>query len=341
MVFDINPDGAQFSIKDTNMLAADLPGFPFSLGVRPQVMKLRWVSPALKGIFFKPVRPLAGLLAAADSEYRHHSIPSRQMRSFIGDTVSIIYAPFIFQNHRFFDVVMERAIAQPFEEAVLDHTTHTLESTLRFHPMLCPACGWDLSAERGALVVFCHNCNSAWHIGEKNLEELTCMDMSTEEDPCLGLPFWRIQACLREIELFTYADLIRLANLPKTVDRRTQDQLLYFYVPAFKVHPQMFLRLSRMLTGQQRIPAAPAQFKASVRHPVTLPLTEASEFIKTLVGFVAVRKERVLSKLSEAAPEIKEYSLCYFPFYKRGNELIEPSMQVSISANTLFWGRSL
>ena len=85
---------------------------------------------------------------------------------------------------------------------------------------------------------------------------------------------------------------------------------------------------------QDAIPRSPL-------HQVTLPLSEAIESIRVLMAAVAAKREVLLARLSETPINIEEAILVYFPFVLKGTELIQPTMQTSISANALNWGKLL
>ncbi len=85
---------------------SDLPEFPASLGLRPQVLKLRYVSPATEGRFIAPAlsadRAVAGVGAPP---------PGAFYREFIGETVSLIHAPLLLQGEILTDAILGRQVA--------------------------------------------------------------------------------------------------------------------------------------------------------------------------------------------------------------------------------------
>ena len=100
-------------------------------------------------------------------------------------------------------------------------------------------------------------------MGKKTVNCLSSKRAISREtgDDILFLPFWRIQADVTSVRLKTYADLIKLANLPK-VARPGWDKIpFYFWNPAFKVRPQSYLTIAANVTLNQ-----PAE-KAVAGHP--------------------------------------------------------------------------
>jgi len=157
----------------------------------------------------------------------------------------------------------------------------------------------------------------------------------------LHLPFWRIQAKFSGIHLESYADLLRLANLPKAVQRGWEDQKAGFWIPAFKLQPQLFLRLGRTLTLFQGKEGHECELPASVLHPVTLPIEEAVEGLVITVAAFSVPRKFILPRLHEIRAEVEGYRLCYVPFLLTSNECIQPNIGVSVSRNALCMGRSI
>ena len=89
------------------------------------------------------------------------------------------------------------------------------------------------------------------------------------------------------IPLDSYADLIRIANLPKAVLPEFEDRSFYFWAPAFKVRPRTFLNLILKVTLTQPGKKASAKLPRGQLHPVSLPVSEALETLKiNLAAFI-------------------------------------------------------
>ena len=56
-LFSVNASEVTHRFIDTNTLAVNFPGLPYSLGLRPQALKLRFVAPATQGRFIAPDLP--------------------------------------------------------------------------------------------------------------------------------------------------------------------------------------------------------------------------------------------------------------------------------------------
>jgi DNA-directed RNA polymerase subunit RPC12/RpoP len=91
--FTVASTGVSHRFVDANAIAADLPGLPPSLGLRPQVLKLRFDSPATEGRFIPVDRSVEQTLPDL------RGTPQGVFyRGFIGETVSLIHAPVLLRG---------------------------------------------------------------------------------------------------------------------------------------------------------------------------------------------------------------------------------------------------
>ena len=160
-------------------------------------------------------------------------------------------------------------------------------------------------------------------------------------DDVIYLPFWRIKGDITGVTLHSYADLVRLANLPKAVQDKMEKTRFHFWSLAFKVRPQNLVQLSRTITlaqpGENLAPGVP---KAQL-HPVTLALKEGVESLKlTLVDLIRPKK-----RVPELAPEIKiepkSFLLVYLPFHVKQHDLVQPLFNLSVNRNMLAHARNI
>ena len=346
MAFSVDPHGMQERLVDSNLLALRSRGFPYSLGVRPQVLRLRFTTPGLGGKFLSPDFPFEGYcMDQGNTQGIQSGVKGRgasHSKIFIGEMVSRIHSPFLVRNGTLFDAVLNSHVSELPEETLEGlSSSQDLESKVEFIPMLCPGCGWDLEGEKNALVLLCRNCESAWHVAEGSFEGLDYSFLPGDDDASVFLPFWRIHAGITGPRLTSYADLVRFANLPKAIRRGWEDRPIAYWVPAFKIQPQIFLRLARLFTASQSSGDGQKAVPSSTRHAVTLPLAEAVESVKVLIASLAVQKEAIYSILPKTTISREECRLVYFPFVLKGTELIHPAMQMSISVNAVKWGKLL
>ncbi len=325
---------------DKNFLALDIEGIPFSLGLRPQALKLRFASPEMGGRFIAP-----GLDTRTVMERLNPGGKPAFYQAFIGEMISLIYSPAYLEKDVLYDAILKRPMGSFKTETAqgLMVSNSSDEWRLQFMSTLCPQCGWNLEGERDALVLICRNCDSAWTLQTTGAEKLPfsiMTDTSMEAVPCY-LPFWRMKARIEGITLRSYADLIRMGNLPKAITGAFEETPLYFWSPAFKVNPALFLRWARQMTVYQPEGKSAEIFPDAALHPVTLPVSEAREGIIITLASIIADKRRLFPLLSQIHVNLSEFLLEYHPFFVSRNELTHAEMGLTIEKNALAFGMQL
>jgi uncharacterized protein YbaR (Trm112 family) len=321
---------------DTSALAVRFPSLPASLGLRPQVLKLRYLTEAETGSVIAPDPSIARTVPGpeTDSEEVLH-------RQFIGETRNLIHAPLYLRDGVLYDAVLGRPVSPCRQEELEALPTAALpRGGLRFVATLCPHCGRDMEGERDSLVLICRNCNSAWSCpGDAfTREEFAVLPPPPETKPtAIHLPFWRMKPRIEGMPLTSYADLIRTANLPKAVIPAYETAPLYFWSPAFKVNPALYLRWARQMTVFRPEGDRDESLPGSPLYPVTLPVSEAAEGILiTLAQLIA--DKRKIPQLAEIRLSLAESRLEYHPFVLERNELRHPQLGVTLDRTALAYG---
>jgi hypothetical protein len=336
--FSVSASGVSERFVDTTTLAINIPELPFSLGLRPQVMKLRFVLPETKGRFISPDIPaelaVPGLGAPPESVF---------YQNFIGETVSLLHAPLLFKRGTLHDAVLGRPVCPWTDEDMgrLKNATLPADGQIRFIPTLCPHCGWDMEGEKDSLVLICRNCNRAWACPDDEFRQIPFTVMTPlpgKGKPAVYIPFWRMRPRIEGMTLASHADLIRTANLPKAIAPAFENEPLYFWSPAFKINPSLYGRWAKQMTvlrplgdANDRLPEAPV-------YPVTLPLTEAVEGIIVTLARVSTDKRGLYPKLAGLRIALEESRLEYHPFILEHNELIHASLRISLDRTSLTYG---
>ncbi len=342
MLFHCTEAGVDHRLVDVSYRGVDSPHLPVSVGLRSQTLKLRFLTPETEGRFLLPGVAYADML----ERIRERFGQGRRLflQEFIGETLSILYAPFYVED-KLYDAVLDRAISPRLAE------DFDLESRpggrprweLRFVPAQCPECGWDLEGERDSFALNCRNCHSVWHAGKRGFMkiELAHLPAGDDEEDTLFLPFYRIRPRVTGVPLDNRADLARLANLPVAVTEAMEKRPFHFWTPAFKVRPEDFLRFSlRTTLGQTPDRGEPRLPRGEV-YPVTLPVTEAVESLKlTLASFMKPRST-LYPRLPEIGIEPRSVVLVYLPFQVRRNEVLYPPCRLRINRKLLVYGRRL
>jgi hypothetical protein len=334
-------------VVDTSLLAADLTCLPPSLGFRPQVLRLRFVSSRTPGGFLDKVLPLQKVMDTVRNSFAPTDAadvaPSRFCHAFLGETISVIYAPFFLQGTTLYDAVLQRPVCSLPESGLkaLQTASPPAEDRLRFVATLCPHCGWDLKGEKDSLVLVCANCDSAWQPAGSALKRTPFGVFPGGGADSVYLPFWRIQASVDGVPLHSYADLMRLANVPRVIQKEWEDISFQIWCPAFKIRPRAFLQTARAMTLAQPQPIREGPLPKGDVYPVTFPVSEALEGIKVILAHIAMAKQHLFPLLSQLKIGPPEILLSYFPFAARSNELIQEKLRFSIDRSTVQLGRKL
>jgi predicted RNA-binding Zn-ribbon protein involved in translation (DUF1610 family) len=342
MLFFCASNEIKYKIVDVSNQGISSPFFPPSLGLRSQTLELRFLTPETEGRFLKPGHNREDMERIIDERFGGAMPMPIHNRSFIGEVFSIIFAPF-YVDDKVIDAVLNRPVSPALPE---DFDVDSLEGgpadwRIRFIPALCPDCGWDLEGERASLALYCKNCKSIWQPAKSRFIKLKFGYMPQEGESITYLPFWRIKADISGIDLNTYADLVKLANLPRVVQEGWEEQAFRFWIPAFKVRPQDFLRFGNTLTlSQPQVDWEPTLPKQPL-HPVTLSVQEAVEGLKLIFASFIKPRGIMFPKLPEIEIKGKSFFLAYIPFRKKGNELSQPAFRLRINKNLLTYALHL
>ncbi|WP_150109537.1 hypothetical protein [Syntrophobacter fumaroxidans] len=342
MVFSSTEEGVRARIVDSNQLAVNSLNLPPSLGLRPQVMRLKFAAPKPEGRFIKPGAPVRVFSMKVDDTFQGASerISRGLYEAFIGETVSAIYTPVFVEGRTVLDAVLNRPLcAADVEDAPELDPDSSFDWPITFSSTLCPHCGWDLETERDGLVLLCRNCGSAWEHLRGELKRISFFLPLDSNPSAIHLPFWKLRTRFEGLQLDSFGDLVRLANMPKIARAGEADRDLHFLIPAFKIQPRVFLRLAKLLTSNSLDEGPSAEPGSLLLHPVTLPAAEAVESIKTILFAMVAPKRAFFPLLGRIRPRVEEYGLTYLPFVPKGHELVQPDLQTSINKNVLNWGR--
>jgi len=342
MLFFCGPSGITNRFVDVSHQAIVTPYFPISVGVRSQAMKLRFVSSGMEGRFLNPRQSFEEIAANFENRFGKALPKPILHQAHIGESLSLIYSPFHLKD-KLYDAILDKPVSAKIDEDfnIDDFEGGSPKWHIRFVSTLCPNCGWDLKGQRDALVLLCKNCNSTWYPVGKKLKQLKFARIPGDDDNTIYLPFWRIRADISGINLKSYADLIRIANLPKAVQSGWDDIPFRFWIPAFKVRPQLFLRLASHLTVSQPRKELIPELPGNRIHPSTLPFNEAIESLAiTLAEFMKPRKT-LMEKFHNIDIEAKSFTLVFVPFNEEHHEFIQHEYQIAINKNVMALSKNL
>lgn len=343
----------QHRILDITRIAISDQGLPYSLGVRPQAVALTFVATDTAGSFLTPATPLKAILEGIDKQLTHGEMRADMARTikpmenieraYIGETASVIFLPVLAKSDMLQDGVNAAMQYRPDPETrtSIDAAGRPADWSPRFLPALCPACGWDLDGQRESCVFACDNCNRAWMPGRQELTEVKMGAVPRRMESSIYIPFWKIRPRVTGAVLENYADLIRYANLPKAVAERWESREMVFWTPAFKVRPKLFLLLAGMLTISPPDHIVRDRLRLSAAYPVTLPLSEAEESLKTVLASLVVSKRHLFEELGNINIRSEKSELIFLPFTPRGNEFIYEGQNIAVPQAALTQGKNL
>ncbi|MDM8517379.1 hypothetical protein QUF76_14345 [Desulfobacterales bacterium HSG16] len=134
--------------------------FPFSLGLRSQTLKLKFATDETDGNFIKPNIPKPQVMDIFKARFLHFFDDPPAHQAFIGESLSLIYAPFYVK-----DVLYDAVLNKPATNSLPDdvkpenlkvacYPPRRSNWRIGFTPAICPECGWDLTGKRNAIVFF-------------------------------------------------------------------------------------------------------------------------------------------------------------------------------------------
>jgi hypothetical protein len=265
------------------------------------------------------------------------------MREFIGENCSTIYAPLYYKDKTFYDAVLDRPVHHiPADERAEDlKGSRTPGPAVSSVPAMCPQCGWDLEGEKESCVFVCRNCETAWESAAGKLKPVSFSIAETADNAVLHVPFWRMSARIDGASLETFADLVRFTNIAKAPRPEFEQQGLSFWAPAFKIKPNLFLRLMQQLTILQPKLAETARLKNLQLSPVSLPKSAAAESIKIALAGLAIKKHEFFPLLEGITVNVTDSRLVFLPFRSIGQDLVQSHFGFSLNKNAFNFGRKL
>ena len=263
--------------------------------------------------------------------------------SFATENVSIIYSPLFIRDNTIYDAILTRPISKDVNIESLSGDASSIDWTIQFMPTLCPNCGWDLIAERDSCILLCNHCNGSWEVSRGTFQPVKYAIALSDipQQKVTYLPFWKIKAVIHGINLQSYGDLLKLANFPKLMkeERKTSD--IYFWIPAFKIAPPMFLRIAHQMTTANPEKELREEFRNISCYPVNITLNEAIKSLKVVLADIAINKKDFIPRLEEITITPVESLLVFYPFIDSNYELSEPEIKCGLMKNALKWGKNL
>jgi ribosomal protein S27E len=371
----VPPPMERFKVLLVRVMDHTIPGYSSldlglgSLGVRPQVLRLRPFSPEHleKRDSFLPLEfPLEEMQAEAghyaDYFFQAENLISEvTLQKIVGLRFSVIYFPLWYvdcSHEGGREILLLDAVGRSPVQTIPDgspilsklkgnETRKSFRfSELHFLPFRCPNCGWAFPFQPLSLLHFCPTCRHLFRERDGEWAELAYSVIPSPEAPPpknpLWVPFWRCRTRLESKgeAMENMADLYHLAPPPRVVDgERESRRPIYFYVPAVKFrNPKTIHNLGSRLTFVQ--PDLNLGSFEDGSHPLTvggsLGVEDAREMGLMILGALipqANRKARTW--IQECRVELEDPRLLYFPFSRVDLFWKERTTGISFQHNAL------
>jgi hypothetical protein len=342
MLFSCLKNSIESRFLDISHQALTSAHFPPNIGFRGQTLKMRFAAAEERATYVKPKVAFKDILAFWSEQYSADLPKPILHQEYIGETWSLIYTPFYLDGK-----VIDAVLNQPVSDARVDQIEEDLlqadihQWPIEFLPTICPGCGWDLSGDRDSLALHCDNCQTVWWEKKGKLSRLNAAHVPVSGENWVYLPFWRIQADISRLQLETYADLIKVANLPKVVQAGWHQIPFYFWNPAFKVRPQSYLTIAANVTINQPTDRLEPGLPRGRVQGINLPLQDAVESLKLNLAWFLRPIERRVELIPRIEIRPRKFLLIYIPFQDTYHELVQPDLNLAVSKSVLAHARNL
>ena len=334
MSFALQDAQVRHRLMDSSAQAVEHAGIPFSLGLRSQTQHLQQVTSASPGRFLIPAlsgKVLLERMIEHGLGFGAEGHSTLQLQAHVGEVVSLIYSPVLVGSQTLSDGITGRSYSGQALSLAQEPVSPEPPASMSFLPVLCPHCGWDLAGETKSLCLRCTNCCSLW-IGYKGrLIEIPFQFYGSSLHEQSYLPFWQFKVSVPDQSGNTF-----LSILQPFMDEGS-DQA--FMVPAFKIHPGLFLRLSRQMTPGSASGLNPDKFPRAAYYPATLPFRESFQFLPILLSRMVRNTQQLAEDLSQATLKPRQVKLVFVPFHSRGSDLVQPEKNIGLHKNALSIGR--
>jgi hypothetical protein len=340
VAYSVIPFEVRHRILDATLLANTHRVLPVTLGIRPQALKMRFASREIQGTFIKPQMSLQEAVMRIQNQFEEleEGYLNRQSfhREFIGELGSLIFFPVFVRNRAIVDGILGKVIG-PKKDLVPEEAPSGMPDHWQINPIstLCPNCGNTLQGGRESLFLFCMICHLVWNPSSGRLVTTKFKVVQGKKDLSVYLPFWMMKVDVKGIPLKSYADLARAANLPKMIRSEWEREEVRFWIPAFRVHPSLFLRLSKQMTLFQLTEKMEGVLPNALLHPVTFSEENAAASLKIHLAYLLTKKRDTFPKLNEITIRPVESTLAFIPFTSTGRELVHPKLGIGLQKQTL------
>ena len=364
LYYSIDSTGFNDKIIDITILAHQIQHLPYSLGVRPQAIKLKPIFPGMSGKFLKPEIPFNKVIEKIGTmmntthilkeklfdsqvgesrenwdeesilmDYLKNFGNSVFLTQFIGETISMIYFPVFVKNKMLYDGILNSPLSPPLYtysdfDNLLQTVPHWELGTL---PLMCPNCGWDITGTNDSIVFFCKNCSNSWLFFKNKLRKCSVDIAVSQNSEAIYLPFWKIKIAAKGLIEQKFEHQIKRTFLIKSNLSEEETLETVFWTPAFKLLPSVYLQTAQNVTNYNpELKLSKDYFENDRLFPITLPFNEAFQSIRLIIAKMAESKINVFPHVAKLKIEAKQAVIVYLPFIQEGIDLLQPDMKFSI-----------
>lgn len=342
--FTYRASGVTTGVIDRTSLARNSSCFPYSLGVRPQVFKLRFAGRAVEKVL---LQPSVELRDGHDEATTPGVLPDRSLipdpvlfRVALREVQSLIFSPVGFQGNALCDAIDGKNLGRRMDEVGSELSSCGGEQAeVSFIPTLCPNCGADLVGEKESILLFCSNCQQAWRVTGCALQSVSAVFLAGPKG-ARYLPFWCVRPDLEGLEEPLFIDPAKTGG-PGRRRVYLDDPGFRFWLPAFKVNASIFLTLAERATVAQLSVNDTAGETADGVYPVTIPAVEAVKLVKVMTALLVGKPEAAHPLFERMTARPDDAQLCFIPFSFTGYEFVQEKTRMSLLPNALKYGRNL
>ena len=199
----------------------------------------------------------------------------------------------------------------------------------------CLQCGAPAELKETTRLFACRYCGVKSYLVPRGEFQYVLPNRVPQGKETIYFPFWRIQADMGQLQLASFADLVKVANLTKAVRPEDQKRTFYFWVPAFRISSHLYLQIAKHVTLCQPQGNLERTIPDVTTYPVNLPMSEALKSLKTVFADFVALKEKNFPRLEEIAIRPKKLALVFLPFQLLGSEVVNPDYRVQVSRRML------
>jgi len=321
------------SLIDTTVPASELFSDLPLLGMAPQLGEMKLNTSSIPGTKF--LNSPTEALKAADARIETFLKDRPVLEGITGENKSIILAPFEIIKDS--ENVSLRPLWGANGRTLLDkHHARAIESfskaesqkdAIRFLPLICPECGADLPAFPRATALLCRFCNRVWSLGASRLfPKKFLVAQDSMQGDITFLPFWQFILKTQDMGIDDRYHFFRQLLPYRQTPEAWNGQPVQILIPAFKINPRLFFRLSTRMTRccqELRIEKREVSRRISKIHMVNFTMEEAARAIRIVLFHMFHGKKRIKDKIKNASLKIKGSRIILLPFKKGRREYVE------------------